>query len=83
MPYIYFGEASRTEDGSFKKGTIIPLRVFNSSEAESVRWSFNGSSAKRDEELYFKLTTSGTLKAYVTWKDGSEEVIIKNIKVVE
>lgn len=83
MPYIYFGEAYRNEDGSFRKDTIIPLRVYNSSEAESVRWSFNGSEAKRDEELYFRLTTSGTLKAYITWEDGSEEVIIKNIKVVE
>ena len=83
MPYIYFGDASRNADGSFNKGTIIPLRVYNASGAEKIRWTFNGSEAKRDEDLYYRLTNSGTLKAYITWEDGSEEVIIKNLKVVE
>lgn len=83
MPYIYFGGVSRNEDGSFSKGTIIPLRVYNASSAVSVKWTFNDSVVKREGDLYYKLMTSGTLKAYVTWEDGSEEVIIKNIKVEE
>ena len=83
MPYIYFGGIVRNDDGSFKKGTVIPLKVYNASKAVNVSWSFNGASAKPDEELKFKLSASGILKAYITWEDGSEEVIIKNIKVVE
>lgn len=81
MPYIYFGGASRNDDGSFQRGTIIPLRVYNSSDAVSVKWSFDGSTVKRDDDLHYRLIKSGVLKAYITWEDGSEEVIIKNIKV--
>ena len=81
MPYIYFGDASRNDDGSFQRGTIIPLRVYNSSDAVSVKWSFDGSTVKRDDDLHYRLIKSGVLKAYITWEDGSEEVIIKNIKV--
>jgi M6 family metalloprotease-like protein len=81
LPYIYLGDASRNENGSFKKGSIIPLRVYNSAEAVSVKWLFDGSAVKRDEDLRFKLTKSGVLQAFVTWEDGSEDVIIKKIRI--
>ena len=39
VDYIYLGGATRNLDGSFPSGARIPLRVFNASGVQEVRWT--------------------------------------------
>lgn len=81
MPYIYFGDAGRNDDGTFRTGSKIPLKVFNASGAKSVRWELDGSEIRVDKDFYYTLPSSGTLTARVCWEDESEDVIIKKIRI--
>ena len=81
LPYIYFATTERNEDGSFPTGTKTPLKVYNAVGAKSIVWTFNGVEIKPDGDCYYRFNSSGTLKAYITWEDESEEVIIKNVRV--
>lgn len=81
LPYIYLASTERNEDGSFPTGTKTPLKVYNAVGAKSIVWSFNGVEIKPDGDCYYRFNSSGTLKAYITWEDESEEVIIKKVRV--
>jgi hypothetical protein len=81
LPYIYLASTERNEDGSFPTGTKTPLKVYNAVGAKSIVWSFNGVEIKPDGDCYYRFSSSGTLKAYITWEDESEEVIIKKVRV--
>jgi hypothetical protein len=64
------------------RNSRIPLRVNNATDAEEIRWTFDGK-AVDSKDGYFTITEAGELKAYVTWKDGSTEVIMKEIVIAE
>ncbi len=81
-PYIYLNNVPRSSDGSFPPGSKIPLRVFNATEVQEVRWSLNGHPIQPEADGNFTLTRSGTLKAEIIHTDGSTETIIKEINVL-
>ncbi|MBQ9310374.1 MAG: M6 family metalloprotease domain-containing protein [Bacteroidales bacterium] len=79
--FIYFGDVSRNEDGSFPPGTRIPLIVYNAVEVEQTEWLFDGRPVRTEADGYWTIPGSGTLKARIHNADGSTDVIIKEITV--
>lgn len=59
------------------------LHVINASEASEIQWSYNDTDIVPDKDYRFRPQTDGTLKATITWADGSTDTIIKAIKVKE
>lgn len=80
-PYIFTGKNKAYQDGTFAEGTKIALMAYNTSEAEDVRWTFNGQEVTAGPDGYFTVTENGILKAYVAWEDGSEDIIEKKITI--
>lgn len=80
-PFIYLNDTPRNDDGSFPRGSAIPLRVNGAPYAKSVEWMFNGRQIKTGTDGYYKLSESGILKTVVTNDDGSTEIIIKEVTV--
>lgn len=80
-PYIDFGKAVRNSDGTFPQGSRIPLKVGNAKGAADIRWTFRGEDIEPEGDYYHTLIGSGILKAYITWEDGSEDIIYKVITV--
>ena len=78
-PFIYMNNVSKTSDGRISKGAKLPLRVYNASEAAEIAWYFNGKSITVGGNGYYTVTESGTLKAHITYADGGETFIIKEI----
>ena len=82
LPFIYFNGVERDEQGRFLSGGKIPLRVYNLPGAAEVVWSYDGRSISPAADGYFTLTRSGILKAEITLKDGTKEIIVKKINVI-
>ncbi len=80
-PYIFVGKNRAKENGTFVQGTRIALMVYNASDAQEIRWTFNDNEINVEEDGYFTLQESGILKAYVSWEDGSEDIIEKKINI--
>ncbi len=80
-PYIYMGSINKNTDGSISSGTKLPLRAYNAGGAEEVRWTFNGKDITVEADGYYRVKESGTLTAHVIWDDGSEDIIMKEIKI--
>jgi hypothetical protein len=80
-PYIFVGKNRTNEDGTFTAGTRIALMAYNSSGAEEVEWTFNGKKIHPEDDGYYTLQESGTLKACIYWEDGSKDIIEKKINV--
>lgn len=80
-PFIYLNSAQRNQDGSFVKGTTMPLRVFNAENAVKVKWSLNSGILSDDGSGYYTVVGSGTIKATIEYKDGTREIISKTITV--
>ena len=80
-PYIFVGKNKSDKNGKFKKGAKIALRTYNTSEAEAVVWTFNGTEIAPEGNGYYTVQESGTLKAQIYWKDGSQDIIEKKINV--
>lgn len=78
-PYMHFGNARRNNSGSFLYDSRIPLKVVNAMNAADIRWTFNDEVIQTEGDYYYTLTEDGILKAYITWEDGSEDVVIKEI----
>lgn len=83
FPYIYLKNVRRNPDGSFPAGCRLPLRVYNAVGAEEVVWTLDGKVINPDASGYYTLTKGKVLKAVVYWKDGSRDIIMKEINVVE
>ena len=83
IPFIYFSGGVRNKDGSFGKGARFPLYVYNATDAEQIKWYFDDAPATTDADGFFTLTRNGTLRAEVTWEDGTTDVIVKEITVKE
>ena len=81
MPFIYLESAERGGDGSFVKGTRIPLRLYNLGEAQEVAWYFNGAAITAGADGYIAVNGSGRLKAVALLEDGSRIIIEKEIYV--
>ena len=80
-PYIYLKGSDRNSDGTFNAGAKLALRVFNATDAAEVKWYFNGSEISVGADGYWRVTSSGTLRAEVLMNDGSTEVLIKEIRL--
>ena len=81
VPCIYMGSDGRKNDGTFSAGARLPLKIFNLSDVEDVQWKFNGLVVTPGKDLYYKVSASGTLEATASLSDGSEMVLIKEIRV--
>ena len=79
-PFISFGSAQRNSDGTFEKGTRIPLKVNNSRDIIDIVWSFNNEVVPKGD-YYLTLTEDGTLEAHIYMKDEEEEILVKEIKI--
>ena len=53
--------------------------MYNASGAAEIEWSFNGRPISVGGNGYYTVTESGTLKAHITFTDGGETYIIKEI----
>lgn len=80
-PYIFLNYVKRNDDGTFPSGSLLPLRVYNLKAASGVKWFMDENEISTSANGYYKLTSSGTLKAVITYKDGSKDIISKAIKV--
>lgn len=80
-PAIVLSGAERHISGAFKHGAKIPLRVMNLSGATEVRWTFGGVPARVGQDGYYRLDSSGTLRAEVRYRNGDVEMIAKEISV--
>lgn len=80
-PFIYLNLNVRDTDGSFSEGGKLPLRVFNATDATAVQWYFNEKYITPEADGFWYIPGSGTLKATVWYKDGTKDVIIKEITV--
>lgn len=80
-PYIYIGKNKAKTDGSFVKGTKIALRVYNAQDAKNIRWTFNDEDIVPGGDGYYAIQENGSLKAYVSWEDGSQDIIEKKIYI--
>jgi len=75
--YIDFEYVERT-GGKFALGTGLPLRVYNAVN-QSIEWYFNNTGIKTDASGYYHISKAGTLKAVVTYDNGTKEVLVKEI----
>lgn len=80
-PYIYIGNSRLNTDGTIPVLTRIPLKLYNATNAAEIRWKFNGKKVAPEGDGYYQIKEGGTLKAYITWPDGTEEVVTKEITV--
>lgn len=80
-PFIYLNSTERNSDGSFPRGAQIPLVVYNAREAVKVSWSYNAIPMQYDGSEYFTVSSDGTLRAIIDYKDGTRDVIYKKISV--
>lgn len=74
-PYIYMNSSK------IKQGDSIPLHVANTDSP--VSWEFDGKEIEMEKGFYFCPAYDGTLQAVVTHKDGSKDIIIKEIELTE
>ncbi len=80
-PFIYMNGVAKNEDGTLPAGCKLPLRVYNSNNADEITWEFNGSVIEAGGDGYFTVDRSGTLKARIIHEDGSEEILMKEIRI--
>ncbi len=78
--YIYFTTPA-LDDGSFASGTKAPLRVYNATDAASVEWALGSNDIEVGADGYYVLDTAGTLKATITYEDGTKEIITRKITI--
>lgn len=80
-PYIYLSGVTRNVDGSFPPGSRLPLRVFNATDVQEVRWTLDGVPVKPDADGYYVLRQGGILRARILHTDGTSETLVKELVV--
>lgn len=80
-PYISFRDVPRTADGVISRGTRIPLRIGGISGYDGVTWSLDGEEIGVGPDCYYTTERSGRLRADIAFKDGSHEIIVKELVV--
>ncbi len=81
LPFIYMNGVVKNADGTLPAGSKLPLRVYNAGDAAEITWEFGDSPASVGGDGYFTVGEGGELKAHIVWKDGSEETLMKEIKI--
>ena len=79
-PYIYLKNVERGTGGTFTAGTALSLRVYNTPDADGVRWYFDGSAITPGADGYWHIPRSGVLKAVISYPE-STEIITKKVIV--
>lgn len=79
--YICLNYAERNADGSFERGTRIPLRVINAKDVSSIIWYDGKKRIYPESDGYLTLTHDMSLKAEITRADSTREVLMKEIHV--
>ena len=59
----------------------MTLHVVNASGAKEILWEYSGNKINLEADQVFRPTGNGTLKATVMWRDGSSDIIVKDLKV--
>lgn len=59
----------------------VVLHIVNATDAAEIEWFYNDGSVSPDMDYRYRPTKSGTLKAVVTWQDGSSDIIVKELNV--
>ena len=80
-PFIYFNTMQRNADGSFVAGDAFPMRIYNARDVARVEWMFEGKYIYPEADGYWHLPGSGTLKAIISYNDGTTEIISKKLNV--
>ena len=78
-PYMYLRYMERNDDGSFPIGSRFPLRLYNATDAAEIRWSMDEKPVKSGNSGYFIPSSSGRLKAVITYENGSTDTVVKDI----
>ena len=71
-PYIFVDENTSKD---------MTLHVVNASGAKEILWEYGGNKINLEADQIFRPTGNGTLKATVMWRDGSSDIIVKDLKV--
>ena len=79
FPYIYLNNTTRNVDGTFPVGSKVPLRVFNATDVQEVRWTFDGRHISPEADGNYTLQRSGRLAATIIHTDGTSETLLKEI----
>lgn len=82
-PYIYLGSVERNGDGTFPKGSKLPLRVYGATDAAEIGWTLNDMPIAVEGDGYYTLKHGGTLKAIIFREDGSVDKVEKQIRISE
>ena len=80
-PYIHMNGVPVNSDGTIPHGSPLPLRVINAGNAAQIRWTFNEKPISVAADKYYRVSQNGILKAHITWKDGTEETVCKEIRL--
>ena len=76
-PYIYISDATvRRSEG-------VILHTVNTVKAAEISWSYDGTAITPDADYRFRPSHDGTLKAVISWPDGSSDIITKKLTVLE
>ena len=59
----------------------LVLHIVNAAKAAEIEWFYDDVSISPEADFRFHPSKSGTLKAVVTWEDGSSDIIIKELSV--
>lgn len=78
-PVMDFSGSQRNDDGSFKAGENVPLSLLNAEGALRVEWFFNEKVIDSGKD--FAPSSSGTLKAVLTYGDGTDVTVSKRIVI--
>lgn len=81
LPFIYLNDTPRNPNGTFKKGTLVPLMVNGAPYADEVIWYFDVNRIHAGHNGYYSVPYSGLLKAEIHNADGSVDVITKEMIV--
>ena len=80
LPYINMGTSARRGSGLSSRNKI-PLRVMNAQGAKNVEWTLSGRSIATGPDGYYEIRNAGTLKAVVNYADGTQDIIVREVKV--
>jgi len=82
-PYIYLKNVKNIKKGIYLSGTKMPLRIANATDAVSVVWETDGKEISVSPDGYYTFGTQGTftLKAEITYKDGSTDIVTRQITI--
>ena len=79
-PYIYLKDVDRGSGGTFAPDAPLALRVYNATDAEGVKWYFDGKPVTPGPDGFWHVSRSGELKAVISYP-RSTDIITKQIIV--